>query len=228
VSRRIVEAIDVRRVGRPGEGESSRQEILDAAAELFSENGYAATSTRAIALAVGVKQASLYYHFPSKDAMLAELLAGTVQPSIEAARTLRRVEGRSVARLHALLAYDTRLLCGGDWNLGSLYLLPEIRKPRFTPFREDRLKLKGAYERLVRASRLEGDLVFDDDRLATDLLFTLGEGVILIRGDRAPGADLDDLVATLPDAGLRMLGLASRQLAAVKRESARMREQTNL
>jgi len=87
-------------------------------------------------------------------------------------------------------------------NLGSLYLLPELRQPLFTAFREDRTQLKRCYGRLIRASRAEGDLTYDDDRLATDLLFALGEGVILIRSDRPAGADLDDLVTTLPDAGL--------------------------
>lgn len=212
-------AAAAKRVGRPGEGESSRQEILEAAAELFSENGFAATSTRAIALAVGIRQASLYYHFPSKDSILAELLTGTVLPSIEAASALGRVEGRSVARLHALLRFDSTLLCAGRWNLGSLYLLPELRQPLFTAFRQDRIRLKRRYGKLIRASRAEGDLTYDDDRLATDLLFTLGEGVILIRSDRPAGADLDDLVATLPDAGLRMLGLSARRLPRVRREA---------
>jgi len=219
---RSVGAVATRRVGRPGEGESSRQEILDAAAELFSENGYAATSTRAIALAVGIKQASLYYHFPSKDGMLAELLTGTVLPSIEAARALGRVEGRSAARLLALLRFDTAVLCSGRWNLGSLYLLPEVRQPRFASFREDRLRLKRCYGKLIRAGRVQGDLSYDDGRLATDLLFTLGEGVILIRSDRPAGADLTDLVATLPGAGLRMLGLPARRLPVVAREATRL------
>jgi len=217
-----------KRVGRPGEGESSRQEILEVAAELFSENGYAATSTRAIALAVGIKQASLYYHFPSKDGILAELLTGTVLPSIEAAKALGRVEGSSAGRLHALLRFDTALLCAGRWNLGSLYLLPEVRQPRFAAFREDRLRLKRSYGKLLRAGRVEGDLSYDNARLATDLLFTLGEGVILIRSDRTAGADLGDLVATLPDAGLRMLGLPARRLARVGREAERMSQLAGL
>jgi AcrR family transcriptional regulator len=207
---------------RPREGESSREDILDAAAELFSQKGYSATSTRAIALAVGIKQASLYYHFVSKEAILAELLAGTVQPSIDVAHALGKLPGRAVSRLHALLTFDTQLLCAGKWNVGSLYLLPELRHPRFASFQADRDDLKKAYGRLVRAARKEGDLTFDNDRVATDLLFALGEGIILIRADRAPSSTLDDVVATLPDAGLRMLGLPAGRLGVVGRESARL------
>ena len=59
-------------------GKNAREEILDAAAELFTNHGYANTSTRKIADAVGVRQASLYHHFATKDDILEALLAGTV------------------------------------------------------------------------------------------------------------------------------------------------------
>ena len=211
-----------RRPGRPREGGTGRAEILDAAAELFSQNGYAATSTRAVALAVGIKQASLYYHFPSKEAVLAELLVGTVAPSLEAAAALDRMPGRAAARLHALASYDVRLLCSGRWNLAALYLLPELRQPRFAPFRDDRARLRAAYGGFAAAAVTEGDLRADDAALATDLAFGLVESVIPIRGDRPHGADLSDLVDGVPTACLRMLGLPANRLAAVLRESARM------
>lgn len=48
-----------------------REEILDAAAGLFVDRGFEGTSTREIAEAVGIRQASVYYHFPSgKDEIL--------------------------------------------------------------------------------------------------------------------------------------------------------------
>jgi AcrR family transcriptional regulator len=53
----------------------TRQRILEVAARLFSEQGFAGTSIRDIADALGVTKAALYYHFPSKDAILGELVA---------------------------------------------------------------------------------------------------------------------------------------------------------
>ena len=79
-----------RSIPRQRQGVSARVEILEAAAGLFSEHGYAATSTRSIALAVGIKQASLYYHFANKEDILAGLLEGTVQPSLSFATRLGR------------------------------------------------------------------------------------------------------------------------------------------
>jgi len=52
----------------------SRKKILDAAATMFRENGYAAVSLRAIAGAAGMKAGSLYYHFASKEAIVVEVL----------------------------------------------------------------------------------------------------------------------------------------------------------
>jgi AcrR family transcriptional regulator len=54
---------------RPG-----RVALLRTAVELMSERGYGGTSTRDIASACGVSVAALYYHFPSKLALLREFL----------------------------------------------------------------------------------------------------------------------------------------------------------
>ena len=52
----------------------SRSQILDAAAALFRDNGYAATTLRQIADAADMKAGSIYYHFASKDDILDEVL----------------------------------------------------------------------------------------------------------------------------------------------------------
>jgi len=53
---------------------ASRALILDAAAELFRDQGYVATTLRQIAKAAGLKAGSIYYHFSSKDEILHEVL----------------------------------------------------------------------------------------------------------------------------------------------------------
>jgi AcrR family transcriptional regulator len=49
------------------------REVLDAAATIFADKSYAGASTRDIAERLGVRQASLYYYFPSKEAALAAI-----------------------------------------------------------------------------------------------------------------------------------------------------------
>jgi AcrR family transcriptional regulator len=56
-----------------------RQLILDTAARLFRTGGYASTSLRDIAAEAGMKAASLYSHFSSKDAIVSEVLQIGVQ-----------------------------------------------------------------------------------------------------------------------------------------------------
>ncbi len=65
---------------RKSEGRDTRREILDAALDLFAAAGYFGTSMRQIARAVGVRESALYHHFPSKEAILEDLL-GELGPS---------------------------------------------------------------------------------------------------------------------------------------------------
>ena len=51
-----------------------RQRVLDAAAQLFLRQGFSGTSQRHIATASGMKAASLYHHFSSKNDLLATIL----------------------------------------------------------------------------------------------------------------------------------------------------------
>ena len=53
----------------------TRQRILAIAGELFARQGYTGTSIADIARELGTTTAALYYHFPSKSAILAGLLA---------------------------------------------------------------------------------------------------------------------------------------------------------
>jgi AcrR family transcriptional regulator len=57
----------------------TRSRILDAALSLFSEHGFEGTTLQQIADRLGFTKAALYYHFPSKDDLLAALHAPTVK-----------------------------------------------------------------------------------------------------------------------------------------------------
>ena len=52
---------------------SAKGKVLRAAALLFRERGYARTTVRDIAAAVGILSGSLFHHFPNKEAILAQL-----------------------------------------------------------------------------------------------------------------------------------------------------------
>ncbi|WP_211177904.1 TetR/AcrR family transcriptional regulator [Pseudonocardia acidicola] len=56
----------------------AREAIFAAATRLFGEHGYAATTMRDIARAVGILPGSLYAHIESKEAVLLEIIEGGV------------------------------------------------------------------------------------------------------------------------------------------------------
>ncbi len=68
------------------EKSNTREEILEAALDLFSVNGYEATSISQLADAVGIRKASLYSHFVNKqdilDNIVKMVLDGYAQHSI--------------------------------------------------------------------------------------------------------------------------------------------------
>lgn len=55
-------------------GERTHQAILDAAHQLFVEQGYAATSMRQIAEKAGLALGGIYNHFPTKESIFSEVI----------------------------------------------------------------------------------------------------------------------------------------------------------
>ena len=58
---------------------TTKEKILDTALELFSRHGYDGASVRDIARAVGIRESSLYNHFPSKRALFDGIVDFCVQ-----------------------------------------------------------------------------------------------------------------------------------------------------
>ncbi|WP_051187290.1 TetR/AcrR family transcriptional regulator [Nocardia tenerifensis] len=200
-------------------GQTPRAEILDAAGELFTTNGYANTSTRVVADAVGIRQASLYHHFAAKDDILDALLAETIAAPLELAERLGKVSAPVPTRLYALARFDVRQLCAARWNLGALYLLPELRTERFAMFRRRRDELREHYERL--AAGVLAEVGGAGVAGAEALPFRLVETVINMRSDQ--GEAPADSERTIPEAALRVLGWPG-DLHALHDEASRLLE----
>ena len=79
-----------RRRGRPPRTESAdtRDRILAAAREEFSERGYEKTSVRGIAKAAGVDSALVHHYFGTKEQVFEAAIEGALAPAFEAPTTL--------------------------------------------------------------------------------------------------------------------------------------------
>ncbi|MGW7256510.1 TetR/AcrR family transcriptional regulator [Streptomyces sp. NPDC054834] len=200
-------------------GTSAREQILDAAGALFVERGVAGTSTRMIAERVGIRQASLYYHFSTKEDILAELLATSVRPSLQMVERIRALvpeRADAAAALYAVAAVDVRTLSRTPYNVGTLYLLPEVRAERFDAFRAERGRLQANYGALGALAASEDVARSVPAERLGELLIQLVEVVIQVRRSREPEAADTDAVAS---SCLRLCGLAEPAVAAARDEA---------
>ena len=65
-----------------------RREIVDAAIELFSRKGYAATSVNDILIAVGIAKGTFYHHFAAKEDVLRAVVSDLVDEGIVQAQAI--------------------------------------------------------------------------------------------------------------------------------------------
>lgn len=80
-----------------------REQIVTAAARTFAEQGYAAVGMREIADAVGIRGASLYHHFASKEEILFAICLTVTQEPNERNLPLLDAAGTPADRLAALV-----------------------------------------------------------------------------------------------------------------------------
>lgn len=103
--------------------ERSREEILNAARQVLLRKGVAATTLEAVAREVGVTKPALYYYFPSKDALLFELIFATFEKHARAVHDAVEETGDGAQALRVLIGETVRLFAGqmDDFRLAFLY-----------------------------------------------------------------------------------------------------------
>jgi AcrR family transcriptional regulator len=104
-----------------------RHALLAAAAHLFRQKGFAATTTRDIAAAAGMQSGSPFYHFKSKDALLVAVIEEGMHSAIARQRAAMQAQGASGAspreQLRTLVQvhFDVLLGAGNDFVPVMLY-----------------------------------------------------------------------------------------------------------
>ncbi|GAS90058.1 TetR family transcriptional regulator [Mycolicibacterium brisbanense] len=165
-----------------------------------------------------MRQASLYHHFKTKDDILCALLEQTVAPTLGFVPSLLSAEPALTAaeHLHALAAFDGAQLMSGHWNLGALYLLPELRDAKLQPFWSERERLRLHYLDLSMAVVNRTGI----PAAAADLPFRLVESLVNMWSMPA-GPQRAELPFHVADACMRVLGL-SDDAAADRRERSHL------
>ena len=133
----------------------TRQRLVRAALELFTAEGYHATTTGEIARKAGVAEGTIYKHFRSKQHLLNELYRGAARWAGRAAEEADAQPGPVRERLQALAQ---RLVAGAaqDPAVIQLYFVS-----RLTPLLDDKSRDAGrefhtALERLLARGKADG------------------------------------------------------------------------
>jgi AcrR family transcriptional regulator len=80
-----------------------REQIINAAVDLFFENGYQRTTLEAVAKKLHFTKPFIYYHFKDKEAVLVEISRRSIDKSNEALAAAIAAKGSPTERLHAVI-----------------------------------------------------------------------------------------------------------------------------
>ncbi len=141
-------------------------QALDAAARVLARKGYARASTGDIAEAMGIRQASLYYYFASKEDALLKVCEAGAQGHLE---RLREIAGSGLPPTEQIRrTIDSLLVPMRDRHdyvkvfLTERHLLPEASRNRLKPLTGEYGRvLRGMLEAGVAAGVLRADLDCD-------------------------------------------------------------------
>ena len=191
--------------GREVQRRETRQRVYTAAVAEFRRVGMAAADVSVIAKEAGVARGTFYFHFPTKEHVLAEL------ERHEEARLAAQLE-KFLARPHHLagaLAEIVRLMAQMERRVGKV-LFREMLALHFSPNRPEMLPgtdqwadypMMALVVRAIGLARDRGETYPQADALRTAQFFMLGLYAVLITShgrSRAARAEiLDNFVATV-------------------------------
>jgi len=191
---------------RPGDDLElgTRERILRAAASQFRQHGYNGTSMADLAREVGVTKSSLYHHFPSKQALLSEILEFTVErvtPHLEAvvdADLPASDRLREAVKLHVLAAIEDQdnVAC----FLEEARFLAPVHLEAQIPKRDH---YEGCFRRILQAGVDRGEMVIEDVALVS--LAILGMCNAVVKWFRPDGErDPEDIASSFAEMAVHM------------------------
>jgi AcrR family transcriptional regulator len=136
--------------------QGTRVRILVEASKLFAEAGYAGTSTRDIADAVGIKQPGLYSHFGSKAEVFRALAEASLNPVLELLDREKRLKNPGAVELARLIRGIAYSLAYSDYNPQWMFG-PIPYETEFLPLWEDYLVLTKRLEALITKGKKSGE-----------------------------------------------------------------------
>ncbi len=166
--------------------EAKRQAVLQAAAELFNERGFHATSLDDIAARLHVSKPTLYYYVKNKDEILLQCVSQGLEMTLQGIEASRAAGGDAVAQLRACM----QVYAGIVMQPFGMCLIrvgdEEVPEPSRTELRRMKSEIDLAFRRLVAQGVREGSLAPCDPKMTA---FTIAGALSWIGRWYQPGGD---------------------------------------
>ena len=147
--------------GRPhkGEGGSLRDELIARSAQLFREKGYDNTTVRDIAAATGIQAGSWFYHFKTKQDILAAIMEQGMARSLEQTDAIAALDLAPRAMLHRLVEVHLHTLLAPDHHFIAVLLyewrsLDEVSRARIVALKD---RYEAVWDKVIAALHQSGD-----------------------------------------------------------------------
>ncbi|MDH6264389.1 TetR/AcrR family transcriptional regulator [Bradyrhizobium sp. BR13661] len=169
-------------------GDSTREQIVIAATRLFYGEGIRAVSMDAVAEKAGVTKKTLYYHFTSKDQLVAETIAARDQPTLDLyMRWFAETDGTVADKIRGLFTRLGKSVDTPKWRgCGFLRTIAELANTPAHPAVKAGAAHKKRFEAWLEAELRDRDIA-DAAALARRIVILLDGAttVMLIHRDLA-------------------------------------------
>jgi AcrR family transcriptional regulator len=198
----------------PRSGQLTRDRILTAASSLFYRDGVRSVSVDAVADKAGVTKRTLYYHFRSKDELLAAYLAARDQPNLALFRQwYEETEGDVAAKVRGIFRRLAASARHPKWRgCGFLRTSAELANMPGHPAIKIGAAHKKKFERWLHTI-FEAESLASPERLARQIVLLLDGSfaVVLLHRDATYMEDAGDAAFVLVEAALAARGIGRRK-----------------
>ncbi|MGV7210454.1 TetR/AcrR family transcriptional regulator [Oxalobacteraceae bacterium A2-2] len=120
----VSEPVRSKKRGRPqkGEGGGLRAELIEKSAQLFREKGYDNTTVRDIAAATGIQAGSWFYHFKTKQDILAAIMEQGMERALAQMEAIATLGLAPRERLHRMVETHLQALLAPDHHFIAVLL----------------------------------------------------------------------------------------------------------
>lgn len=152
---------------------TKKQLIREAAARLFRDKGYPATSMRDLADAVQLRASSLYNHISSKEEILKDICFGNAQRFLAVMEEVEQMEASATEKVMALLRLHIRT---ATEDLTSVTAFNDewrhLTEPHLSEFKALRKNYEGRFQAIIEAGIRSGEFQDVEPAIALHTLFS--------------------------------------------------------